>query len=271
MQLSISHTTRYQFDGPVRFGLQQLRKTPLTVSGQSVLDWATEVEGGLKELSYRDQHGNVVELISFQPETRELTLRSVGTVAVEDTNGIVGRHLGLAPLWMFERATPLTKAGQGVKALLRDIPDGGELERLHHLSAAILEAVKYDTASQDNDHTAEEVLTEGRGVCQDHAHVFLAAAREMGFPARYVSGYLLLDDRTEQDAMHAWVEAHVDGLGWVGFDISNGISPDTRYVRVATGLDYAEAAPVTGTRQGGIGETLAVEIAVSGQQQSQSQ
>jgi hypothetical protein len=81
-------------------------------------------------------------------------------------------------------------------------------------------------------------------------HIFVAAARSMGYPARYVSGYLMMNDRVHQDASHAWAEAHVDGVGWVGFDVSNGISPDARYVRVATGLDYREAAPVSGLRFG---------------------
>ena len=75
----------------------------------------------------------------------------------------------------------------------------------------------------------------------------------------------MLDDRTTQNAMHAWAEAHIDGLGWVGFDVSNGISPDSRYVRVATGLDYSDAAPVSGTRVGGAGESLEVQIEVAQQ------
>jgi transglutaminase-like putative cysteine protease len=82
-------------------------------------------------------------------------------------------------------------------------------------------------------------------VCQDHAHIFIGAARAADIPARYVSGYLMMNDRIEQDATHAWAEAHVEELGWVGFDISNGISPDPRYVRVATGRDYRHAAPLT--------------------------
>ena len=65
-----------------------------------------------------------------------------------------------------------------------------------------------------------------------------ARARALEVPARYVSGYLMMDDRVDQEATHAWAEAFVEGLGWVGFDISNGISPDPRYVRVATGRDY---------------------------------
>ncbi len=108
-------------------------------------------------------------------------------------------------------------------------------------------------------------LEAGRGVCQDHTHIFLSCAREMGVPARYVSGYLMLDDVIAQQAMHAWAEAFVDGLGWVGFDVSNAISPDMRYVRVATGLDYSDAAPVSGTRTGGQGEMLEVRIDVAQQ------
>jgi transglutaminase-like putative cysteine protease len=104
-----------------------------------------------------------------------------------------------------------------------------------------------------------------RGVCQDHSHIFVAAARAMGYPARYVSGYLMMNDRVHQDASHAWAEAHVEGVGWVGFDVSNGISPDARYVRVATGLDYREAAPVSGLRFGRGGEALSIDIQVQQQ------
>ena len=102
-------------------------------------------------------------------------------------------------------------------------------------------------------------------MCQDHAHVFIAAARLMGYPARYVSGYLMMNDRVHQDASHAWAEAYVDMLGWVGFDVSNGISPDPRYVRVATGRDYREAAPISGLRFGAGGEAMSIDIQVQQQ------
>ncbi len=125
--------------------------------------------------------------------------------------------------------------------------------------------MRYEIGASHPGWSAEDVLEVGAGVCQDHTHVFLACARELGVPARYVSGYLMLDDRTVQDAMHAWAEAHVEGLGWVGFDISNGISPDARYVRVATGLDYGDASPVSGLRVGGDGELLDVRIDVAQQ------
>ena len=100
---------------------------------------------------------------------------------------------------------------------------------------AILQHVEYRIGSTHVGTTAEEAVEAGSGVCQDHAHIFVGAARMLDIPARYVSGYLMMNDRIDQEATHAWAEAHIEGLGWVGFDISNGISPDARYVRVATG------------------------------------
>jgi transglutaminase-like putative cysteine protease len=125
--------------------------------------------------------------------------------------------------------------------------------------------MRYDLGRTDADTTGEAALSAGHGVCQDHAHAFIACARLLGFPARYVSGYLKMTDSSDQDAGHAWAEAHVDGLGWVGFDISNGISPDERYVRLATGLDYAEAAPTHGLAHGNAASGLSVAVQVQQQ------
>lgn len=265
MRLKIHHTTRYVFDTPVTYGLQQLRKTPKTNTQQQVISWETEIAGGRKELSFEDHHRNTVELISFDKAATELELHSIGEVELTDTHGVVGPHLGPAPLWLYQRPTERTRPGSGVRKLVQTVPDGAPLERLHALSSAIHAAVTYTVGASKPDWTAEDALAAGSGVCQDHTHIFLAGARALGLPARYASGYLMLDDRTAQDAMHAWAEAYVDGLGWVGFDVSNGISPDTRYVRVATGLDYADAAPVSGMRVGGFGETLEVAITVAQQ------
>ncbi|MEM9552210.1 MAG: transglutaminase family protein, partial [Pseudomonadota bacterium] len=222
--------------------------------------------GGRKELSYEDHNNNVVELISFDRDSTELIVESQGEVSLEETHGIVGRHRGPVPLWLFQRTTPRTKAGAGCRKLIRDLPDASNgVEHLHALSRLVRDQVTYKVGASEADWTAEEALASGQGVCQDHAHVFVACARELGYPARYVSGYLMLNDRVEQEAAHAWAEVHVNDLGWVGFDVSNGISPDNRYVRVATGLDYSEAAPVTGTRVGGDGEDLTVELEVAQQ------
>lgn len=265
MRLTVHHSTHYRFEDPVTFGLQQLRKTPKTSGIQAVFDWRTEVQGGRKELAFEDHHRNITELISFDRDTTEVIVTSRGEVELSSTSGVVGPHLGPAPLWLYRRQTPRTTARSGARALIRQLPAGETLEQMHALSALIHEAVAYEVGSSETGWSAEEALEHGRGVCQDHAHVFLACAREMAVPARYVSGYLMLDDTVVQDAMHAWAEAFIDGLGWVGFDVANQISPDTRYVRVATGLDYGDAAPVSGTRVGGAGEVLEVRIDVAQQ------
>jgi transglutaminase-like putative cysteine protease len=142
---------------------------------------------------------------------------------------------------------------------------------LHNLSAAIREKVDYQTGATNVDTSAEEAVAAGQGVCQDHAHIFIAAARALDIPARYVSGYLMMNDRIEQEATHAWAEAYVQNLGWVGFDISNQISPDPRYVRLATGRDYRDAAPITGISFGAATEDLTVNLAVEQQTVEQQQ
>ena len=265
MRLKVFHRTSYSYERPLSYGLQELRLTPKSRPGQQVLSWDTRIEGGRREVEFDDHHMNHVMLISFAGLGHEIVVTSQGEVETEDMSGVTGRHQGFAPLWLFQRATDLTRAGNRTRALIRglagDFPD--DLARMHELSRRVREAVAYRLGRTDPDTTAELALEHGQGVCQDHAHVFLAAARALGVPARYVSGYLMLDDRVHQDASHAWVEAHVEGLGWVGFDVSNGISPDARYIRVATGLDYREAAPVLGLRFGDHGEeSLAVDIQV---------
>lgn len=267
MQLAISHTTTYRFDAPVAYGLQQLRLTPKSRVGQTVLDWEMAVEGATVEASFSDQHANEVTLLSFGEEASGITVHCSGRLETEDRNGVVGKQKGCVPLWLFQRSTELTRAGPNVRRLAKGLKDAHEhdLDLLHALSARILNAVSYEVGTTDAATTADAAIEHGRGVCQDHAHIFIAAARSMDYPARYVSGYLMMNDRTRQDASHAWAEAHIDGLGWVGFDVSNGISPDARYVRVATGLDYREAAPVSGLRYGRGAEALDVEIVVAQQ------
>ncbi|WP_421789108.1 transglutaminase family protein [Hyphobacterium sp.] len=261
MKLNITHATRYAYKQPVSYGLQQVRLTPTGSAAQNILSWSLDIEGGRKETRFTDQHDNQVDLISL--ESDEIVLTVTGEVETAQTAGVYGPHSGATPLWYFLWQTELTKPGNQIETLLGGLEDAGDdVARLHALSQRICEVVKYDVGAGDVSATAEDVLAAGHGVCQDHAHVFLAAARKLGFPSRYVSGYLMMNDRIDQDASHAWVESHVDGLGWVGLDISNGISPDERYVRLATGLDYRQAAPISGLVYGGGRESMIVSIQV---------
>jgi transglutaminase-like putative cysteine protease len=266
MRLKIEHQTTYAYDRPVPYGLQQLRLRPKSRDGQEVLFWTIDVRGGTREVCYEDEHANTVDLISFDAGQTEISITCSGEVEVTDNAGVVGRQKGFVPLWLYQRSTPLTQAGERVQQLVAAVGrEENDLAILHALSAHILLAVPYSTDQAASDLTAEQAIGAGHAVCQDHAHIFISAARSMGYPARYVSGYLMMNDRVMQDASHAWAEAHIQGLGWVGFDVSNGISPDSRYVRVATALDYRGAAPISGMRFGQGTESMDVSLQVQQQ------
>lgn len=278
MRLSISHATSYAFSREIAHGLQRLRLTPKDTHGQEVLDWHMAYEGARPEVEYDDQHHNRTTLISVEPGARMVKVTCHGTVRTADHSGVVGQHTGHMPIWCFLRSTPLTTAGPKVRALLAgvDADRANRLDFLHALSQAIRDAVAYQPGMTDSETTAEQSLAAGHGVCQDHAHIFIAAGRLLDIPMRYVGGYLQMDGQVEQAAGHGWAEAHVEGIGWVGFDVSNAISPDERYVRVASGCDYGEAAPITGFALGAGEMELHVRLTVAqdpvgqGQQQQQS-
>lgn len=276
MLLTVKHTTRYTFAGTVTHGLQRLRLKPKTSHGQEVVDWRMDLVGAQQQAGYEDQHYNHVDLVSIEPGTPEVIVTCYGTVRTAQENGVIGAHTGLMPLWCFLRPTALTKPGPKVRQLLAGIEaDRSDiLGFLHTLSGVIADQVEYVPGTTDARTTAEQALAAGKGVCQDHAHIFITAGRMLDVPMRYVGGYLRMDDRVDQDAGHGWAEAHVPGLGWVGFDISNAICPDERYIRVSTGCDYSEAAPITGIATGA-GETrmdvqLSVNESRAAMQQQQS-
>jgi transglutaminase-like putative cysteine protease len=267
MRLRIAHTTRYEFSRPVSHGLQRLRLTPKSTQGQRVIDWDMQLIGGAKQVEYEDHNHNRTVLVSVDPGVAAVEVHCEGTVVTADSSGVIGQHSGHMPLWAFLSQSALTRPGPKVRAIMAglDVPRGDDLALLHRLSALVRNAVTYFPGETSVRTSAEEAATIGAGVCQDHAHIFIGAARALGVPARYVSGYLMINDRIEQEAGHAWVEAHVERLGWVGFDVSNGISPDERYVRVATGRDYREAAPITGLSYGAGESLLEVRLAVEQQ------
>ncbi|MEQ1498235.1 MAG: transglutaminase family protein [Novosphingobium sp.] len=271
MRLRIEHTTRYEYSKPVAHGLQRLRLTPKSTQGQKVLGWQMDLTGGRVEAEYEDHNCNRTTLISVEPGSTGISVHCHGLVATSGSSGVIGQHSGHMPMWSFLGQSALTRPGPKVRAIMAavDLPRSDVLAMLHRLSALVLENVRYAPGETEVHTAAEEAAALGMGVCQDHAHIFIGAARALGVPARYVSGYLMMNDRIEQEATHAWTEVHVDGLGWVGFDVSNGISPDERYVRVATGRDYREAAPITGLSYGAGESLLQVRLAVEQQHADQ--
>lgn len=262
MKLKINHTSTYSYNKPVTYAVQQVRLTPSNNKQQTVLDWAVEIEGGKQELSFEDQHGNQTITVVLDPGSSGIEVKASGTVETHDPTGILGMVHGCIPLWHFEQFTDRTKPGKKIRALSKTIEADNQLESLHRLSSEILLAAPYKSGHTFVDTTAEEALAVGGGVCQDHAQVFVSAARLAGIPARYVSGYLMMNDRIDQEATHAWAEAYIDTLGWVGFDVSNRISPDERYVRIATGLDSKETAPISGIILGSVTQSMIVSLQI---------
>ncbi|WP_116134282.1 transglutaminase family protein [Tropicimonas sp. IMCC34043] len=266
MRLKITHVTKYTYDQPVHYALQQLRLVPRTGHGQQVLEWSTSITGGTRQVTFEDQFVNHTELVKVDPGVQEIEIVSEGLVETVDRQGVLGAHQGCAPLWLFKEPTAFTAPGPQIRQFARKLKaglsDSEALDQAHKLSDAIAGAVRYQAGTTNSTTTAEAALTAGQGVCQDHAHIMISVARLMGYAARYVSGYLKMDGQDEQEASHAWCEIWVDGLGWVGFDVSNEVCPDDRYVRVAVGRDYRDAAPIHGIRQGSGQESLHVALQI---------
>lgn len=269
MRLYVRHTTRYHYDMPLANAMQQLRLTPNDGVSQKVIDWKIDVPGMDRAASYQDAFDNVVHMVSTHDIVETVEITASGTVDTQDTSGVIGFEKGAAPVRIYTRVTPLTKANQAIRRLAHVVDEDNPLPGFHELMHSIREKVEYKTGVTETHATAISTFASGEGVCQDHAHIFIAAARSIGIPARYVSGYLLLDDAQASEAHHAWAEVFIKDLGWVGFDVSNEICPTDRYIRLTTGLDSRSAAPIKGIRFGGREENLQVEVDVTQSLQQQ--
>jgi transglutaminase-like putative cysteine protease len=275
MRIQISHDTVYRYDQPVRTLTQLLRLTPRDHDGQHVLRWRIEpsVDGRLRQRE--DAFGNILHVFSSDGPVEAITLKVTGEVDTSETHGVVRGCVERLPDMMYLRESDLAAADAVIREFARDetAPAGDDpLAAMHRLLEAVHREMAFDTAPTASTTTAAEAFAMRKGVCQDLTHVFIAAARHLEVPARYVSGYFhRADGVVQQEAGHAWAEARIPDLGWVGFDPANGISAGEAHVRVAHGLDYLSAAPVRGTRTGGGHETLKVSLAVRTPSQGQSQ
>ncbi|MCY3878328.1 MAG: transglutaminase family protein [Rhodobacteraceae bacterium] len=262
--IEIHHRTEFTYSRPAGGGVMILRQTPLSGPQQQVQSWDTQIVGGVRQLEQKDQFGNHVQLVAISPGSHEIRVESFGTVGTLSATPDKVADQGSLPLWIYCRPTRQTEAGRAVKSIVA----GFDLEQLNcrqglqRLSQQVLQRIPYTHNLTHAGTTAEDAARTKAGVCQDHAHVFIAICRMHKLPVRYVGGYLLTTDRTQHEAGHAWVEVHLKGAGWVGFDISNGVKPDDRYVRTAVGRDYADAAPITGVRRGPGIEQLEVDVRI---------
>ena len=264
-KLYVTHKTSYSFEAGPLSGLQQIKKTPYSDSCQMVSDWSLSLKGAKEELSFIDSFNNNVHLIRIEPRTKCLLIECEGHVEVADKFGIRGYENDTIPLWVWTEQTNITRPGSNIRKLVKGLSLKDNISDFHKLMELINRSLDFEKNTTDVKTTAEEAFKSGTGVCQDFTNIFIACCRLNGLPTRYVSGFLLLDKNKIQEAMHAWAEVFVEGLGWVGFDTANNISPDDRYIRVALGRDYTDAAPIKGLTSGVQSECLSVSIMISEQ------
>ena len=268
MRLKITHQTSYRYDQPVQSLVQSLRLTPSVFEGQRVVDWTISVSGGQRGAAFRDGAGDWIEAWTVRGPVEEVTVTIAGLIETRDTAGVLRGHREQVNPLVYLRGTDLTKPDDALRELARSVKGDDALDLSHKRAAAVSEAIEYVPGVTESVTSAAEALALGQGVCQDHAHALIACAHVHGLPARYVSGYLHSNaDGSPHDAAHAWAEIHVGSLGWVGFDAANACCPDDRYVRLGSGYDAPDAAPVRGTTFGSGEESLDVRVQVEEMEQ----
>lgn len=256
MQFSIQHTTEYSYSQPLNYSIQQLRLTPQDGFGQRVKSWSISVNGQLSQ--HQDTYGNLVHTMVLDGNHTEIKLIAKGEV---ETGLAMTATQEKLPLTIYLRHTPLSNADTQIKSFAAPFGPLNTIADLEKLSASIIEQVPYVKGGTGVYTTAAQAFAARTGVCQDHAHIFIACCRSLGIPARYVSGYLFTDDGSLSES-HAWVDAWLNDIGWVSVDVSNRCLANAAYVRLATGLDYHDACPVSGVRVGGGLETMQAGVNV---------
>jgi len=261
MKLSIHHETHYEYSAPLRYALQSVRLTPEPSAHQTVLHWVLHAPGTL--FAERDGYGNHAHTWSFARRVYRGVIRAIGAVQTHASPELIDAS-GVPPPQMYLRATELTPFHRSLSDLGRGpLAKGVNADSLLTLAAAVRERVPYRADITTVTTNAVEALALGGGVCQDQAHVFIAACRSHGVPARYVSGYFYAEDAPVL-ASHAWADVCIDMAErrWLSVDITHGCLMDERHVRLAVGPDYAACLPIRGVRSGGGKESMRVRVEI---------
>jgi transglutaminase-like putative cysteine protease len=261
MQLHIRHETRYRYERPVKYSVQSLHLTPRRDLSQRALSWHITAPG--RRVEQVDPYGNISHLLTIEEPHREIQIVVHGVVETAETEGRQDDG-PLSPL-AFLAPTALTAPDDALRAFAEDALSHSADPRIRaeRLSEAVCDAVKYKSGTSDVRDSAAVAFKSGEGVCQDHAHVFIASARAGGMPARYVSGYLYTGDASDA-ASHAWVDVWLGAeIGWQSIDVTHKRPAVRNYCRLAVGRDYLDAAPVRGVRQGGGGEKMEANVLVA--------
>lgn len=280
MNYAITHVTRFSYQTPITESVMEVRMQPISEGWQRCHRFELHTVPRVPVHAYRDASGNAVHHFNIPAPHAKLivTARSVvemlhmpappDTLPIEAWEAIdaletTGEHWDYRAQGRFTQATPLLAELDRALGLDRQLDP---LTFVRRVSTGIFERFEYVPKSTRVDSPIDEALRAGKGVCQDFAHVMIALLRLHGIPSRYVSGYLPHGadhhDRSEPAATHAWVEAWLPTLGWVGFDPTNDGEARERHVRVAVGRDYADVPPTRGVFKGDAASDLAVAVKI---------
>lgn len=282
MLFDIRHQTKYRYDAPVREAVMEVWVQPRQGEGQRLTRFALELEPPAQLFSYADFFGNAVYHFDVPQPHTSLTIESMASVETSETRELPssledGEWRGLEAAQVsgryfdFLRPHGFAAPSAALEAFMvrHDLvspPAGDPLSAVRVLSTRLSGSLEYEAGVTRADSPIDHALSEGRGVCQDFAHVMIAVCRAWGVPARYVSGYLFTDraagDRSDPDATHAWVDVFLPSLGWVGLDPTNDVLACERHIVVATGRDYGDVPPTKGVYKGDAESELTVAVAV---------
>ncbi len=273
MRIRIHHLTTYAWRTPAKSIIQVLRLTPRNHDGQRVNSWRIDPDVDHSLKMSEDAYANLVHTISIDGPLSRLTVSIDGDVETFDTAGVLRGSIERFPPQFYLRDTPHTEARDLLREFARDTVSGiaDTLGKMHALMGGVADIMKLDPEAAPEIATAGEAFGRKSGASQDLAQAFIAAARHVDTPARFVSGYYFdVESKSQANAAHGWAEAWIEGLGWVGFDPAHCICPTEGHVSVARALDYLGASPVRASRSGGDGEEVDAQVRVS-QQQDQRQ
>lgn len=285
MFYSIRHVTRFAYSSPVTESITEVRMQPRTEGNQRCLKFELTTLPRARMQAYRDYLGNIVHHFNIPGRQAQLKITAETTVEITppaplpatlpfasaaaawaalDAANTAGEHWDyLTPSQFTPPTAALRELARELKIERRDDP----LALLRELNTAIYETFSYAPQTTAVDSPIDHALGARQGVCQDFAHIMIALVRELRIPCRYVSGYLFHEtngkDRSAADATHAWVEAHLPELGWVGFDPTNNLLAGERNIRTAVGRDYADVPPTKGVFKGQAQSELSVGVQVT--------
>ena len=263
MKLEILHSTRYRYTGPIAETVMEVRLRPMDGNGQRCLDFRLELSHGVKARSYVDGFGNHVHYFNLVKPHSGLAVVSRSVV---ETGLGPDADPGEELVQDFLRFRAPVRDVEGVRELARRhaVADAASSVAIEHaldeLTETISREFNYDRTVTNVYSAVDDILALRAGVCQDFAHLFIAVARTMGVPARYVSGYIHTPGDKTVAASHAWAEAWVAGRGWIGFDATHPIRTTPHHVRLAVGRDYTDAAPTRGVYVGSATGAMAISV-----------